>query len=349
MFIMISPVNPLLEDLKIIAINTNSIISNVRRHNLVNLIIDHNPDILALSETKLNAKHILNITDYSIIRNDRKINSGGGTALIIKNTIQFEIINIKNLTFIETTAIKIKHSEKNLFIISTYIPPRSKDKISTDLNNIFKSLKLEHQNNYFVLIGDLNARHPRFGDSIVNYNGLVLSNWIEANDLEYKLKTLCTTEPTFAKSNAFLDLALIDYRLVCKQNVLEVHDFDSDHKAIGVTINFTHEDNSVNFSEKNKTFLYKKTNWNKFKRNLDIDYDIEIPENTNLSNSEIDKYITDLETYIRKTIEDTTPKLVKKTSTLKYVNNTIEKLYMKKKSLQKAIHRLLKKRIGLAY
>ena len=139
--------------LSILAINVNSIRTNVRRHNLVDLIDETNPDIVALSETRLNHRHMFSIENYNIIRNDRLSNDGGGTAILIRKSIPHSIINLTNIKSIETTIIKIKHDSKNLFVISTYIPPRPTEKIHNDLNLIFTSLKLREPNNYYILIG----------------------------------------------------------------------------------------------------------------------------------------------------------------------------------------------------
>lgn len=75
----------ILKKLKIISINVNSIIKNQRRASLMNLINKQNPDIILLSETKLNKNHVITFTNYNVIRNDREEkNIGGGTAIIIK-------------------------------------------------------------------------------------------------------------------------------------------------------------------------------------------------------------------------------------------------------------------------
>ena len=42
--------------LKMISVNVDSIITNQRRNSLSNFLKIHNPDIVAISETKLNSK-----------------------------------------------------------------------------------------------------------------------------------------------------------------------------------------------------------------------------------------------------------------------------------------------------
>lgn len=89
----------ILKKLKIISINVNSIIKNQRRATLMNLIDKQNPDIILLSETKLNKKHVITFEKYDIIKNDRNENGmGGGTAIIIKKNIKYkEIETLKTI------------------------------------------------------------------------------------------------------------------------------------------------------------------------------------------------------------------------------------------------------------
>lgn len=70
-----------MKKLKIISINVNSIVKNQRRASLMQLIKAQNPDIIFLSETKLNNTHVLKFKDYNIIRNDRKAQHIGGIVI----------------------------------------------------------------------------------------------------------------------------------------------------------------------------------------------------------------------------------------------------------------------------
>lgn len=86
-------------ELKIIALNVNSIIRNKRKINLKLFIEKKNPDILLLSETKLNAQHKIQFIGYNTIRTDRpNSKQGGGTAIIIKNNIPHNTIFYKSRT-----------------------------------------------------------------------------------------------------------------------------------------------------------------------------------------------------------------------------------------------------------
>ncbi|KAK2577957.1 hypothetical protein KPH14_012655, partial [Odynerus spinipes] len=136
---------PLLNRLKIISSNVNSLISNARRTNLTELLKELNPDIVLINETKLNPKHKISLKDYNIIRQDRpEANQAGGTAIIIKKHFKFTEIILPNLSddpLIETTIVKINMKRhEHLFIIAAYAPGNNKTEFQEEFPKIFKHL-----------------------------------------------------------------------------------------------------------------------------------------------------------------------------------------------------------------
>ena len=88
----INPEN--IKQFKIARINVNSLIANYRRLELLQFLERHRHDIIFLSQTKLNHSHVNYFKDYEIIRRDRpNATQGGGTAILIKKNILFEIVN----------------------------------------------------------------------------------------------------------------------------------------------------------------------------------------------------------------------------------------------------------------
>src|ERR1700761_2325635 len=71
-------------DLKIIAWNVNSIRGKVRQEEVRYFLYKHKPHILLMSETKLLDCNIVQFPGYSIYRNDRLSDNGGGTAILIR-------------------------------------------------------------------------------------------------------------------------------------------------------------------------------------------------------------------------------------------------------------------------
>ena len=107
-----------IKELKIIALNVNSIIRHTRRANLKEFIGKTNPDILLLNETKLNKNYKVAFDGYNMARNDRPADQrGGGTATLIKKAFQ-----IPNL-LLEATVIKIKCGPQKFCSLLAYMPP----------------------------------------------------------------------------------------------------------------------------------------------------------------------------------------------------------------------------------
>ena len=77
---------------------------------MLTLIKKETPDIVLISETKLNYRHNVYYKNYSIIRHDRpNATQGGGTAILIENPLKFKIIQndkITNFKILETTIKK---------------------------------------------------------------------------------------------------------------------------------------------------------------------------------------------------------------------------------------------------
>lgn len=83
-----------LDRLKVISVNVNSVVNTVRRDDLSDFLREHTPDVCLVCETKLSRRHRLAFDNYILVRQDRR-NSilGGGVAILIRNFLQFEVIN----------------------------------------------------------------------------------------------------------------------------------------------------------------------------------------------------------------------------------------------------------------
>ena len=326
---------------KIVSINVNSIVSLSRRHDLGLFLKERCPDIAALSETKVYPEHNLKFDGYQIFRNDRLNNKGGGSALLIKNTIKCTaVFATKKLKLLECTIVKINlNSEKKLFIISAYASGTVKGDIADELSTLFETLKLDEDKHYYILVGDLNARHRMWKNPINNQRGCALYNWFNINNLKFKTTIMHTKKPSFLRADSYIDIALVDSRLVFYDEFLENFDYDSDHTAVGMLLNLGERICLDTDPNSEQPYLYKKTNWKKFQKRLDKNFEKVIPKNRNLNNNEIDLFIEELQVAIEKTIKETTPKLKPINNTGKLVNHKIESLYKKKHKIQTQIHK----------
>lgn len=170
------------DSLSLASINVNSIVANVRRFNLINFVKKHNIDITLINETKLKENHRLYFEKYKLIRTDR-ISKNGGTAILLKEQIEFEQIfldcqdKIKTIKF---TIIRLRlKNNKALFIISMYSPGDVRRQFAEDLGLVFEELNLNNVDNFYILAGDLNSKHPDWLDDCANNKGLGLREWIK--------------------------------------------------------------------------------------------------------------------------------------------------------------------------
>ncbi|GFX60012.1 RNA-directed DNA polymerase from mobile element jockey [Trichonephila clavipes] len=108
-------------------------------HELEGYINDNSPDIIALQETFLRPSINLNIANYSTYRNDRLTHHGGGTAILVKNSIVHHSINIFTTTVGNTSTV-IEGPSSNITICSLYRPSVSSvNSFIPDLIKIFRN------------------------------------------------------------------------------------------------------------------------------------------------------------------------------------------------------------------
>lgn len=328
--------------IKFATINVNSIITNERRHELLKFIERNgNPHIVLLSETKLNKNHKVQFKNYAMIRTDRpRSKQGGGTAILINRKIDFEIVhfpNSANNSTLEYTIISLKLNRvKKLFVISAYATNNSKMEFISELNVIFEKLKLDQDSNFFILAGDFNARNEIWGDHSHNQRGIYLQRWLNNDATFFKADIYPTISPSYPRSNTFLDLCIIDNRLIINDlinNKINTCAYDSDHNGTSFSIKLNSdcklEDNLINKPIK----LFKCTNWGKFEKFLGENLSQQVPANKNLNNTEIDEHLNSIKELILNAINKIVPNCDPKDSVLKYVNPKIDKLYKIKSKL----------------
>lgn len=336
------------ENLKIIHINVNSIIRLSRRHELCNFLNIHKPDFVLLNETKLNPKHKLVFQNYEMIRKDR-LNStrGGGVAILVRRGIKYKEHKnklINSFKCLETCVINIPlPSNKSLFIISAYYPSGNNDQLfKSEIHELFSSLNLQDPDIFYILAGDLNSKHSNWGNVNVNTKGNILKEWISNNDINFKCKLYASSFPSFPRGNSYIDLCIADARLKIKKestsvNCLKTIDYDSDHNALEIIIAMNESDQPLAFFQNitNPKYNFKKTNWKNFNNNILRALDsFEFAHNDrNLSNTEIDTYLQRLDNLITSCIEKSVPKFDKTNPIEKFVNPVIRKLQLEKSKI----------------
>lgn len=341
----------LLHKLNIVQINVNSIITNERRVTLLDCLNRHKPDVVLLSETKLNSNHKINFKNYTFIRRDRlNAKKAGGTGILIRKDIKFRNVqsnNIKNSTCFEATALEIKfQNNRNLYLIAGYATSSCKKEFMLEFKALFETLELHKTNNYYLLAGDLNAKHHTWGNTINNARGVSLNKWLTENEITYRTTLYSTIDPSYPKSSAFIDLCLADNRIKFHDtpapNLLKSFKYDSDHRAAKISISIPSTDFFL-FDEvpPNIKYNFSKADWKKFKKTLLEKDPVVIPNDRNLTTDEIDDHISKLNTYILEAIETTIPRIDDNfNSTDRYITPKIRNLRKQKSSLITQINRL---------
>ncbi|XP_076751563.1 uncharacterized protein LOC143423842 [Xylocopa sonorina] len=312
----------ILHDLNIVQINVNSIITNERRVTLLDCLTKYKPDVVLLSETKLNSRHKISFNNYSLIRRDR-VNSkqAGGTAIIIRNDIKFKNIQpycVKNSTCFESTVLELKFQyNRKLYLVAAYATSNCKKEFMMKLKELFDTLKLNKPDNYYILADDLNAKHHAWGNSINNARGVSLNKWILENQITYKIELYRTAVPSYPKS-------------------------DSGHRASILTISISSTEYFL-FDETIPLIKYdfSSTDWTTFNDFLINHHQQIIPNNRNLTTNEIDNHIDTLNKSILQAIETTVPRIDHdKNSTDKYITPKIKNLRKQKSYTITQINRL---------
>lgn len=239
--------------LKVIALNVNSIATSKRRMKLEYFLQAQKPDVVLLSETKLNLRNKVRFASYSTYRNDRLSDGGGGTAVLVKDTIRHEILNTPSLCTAEASVMKLQLNGSTVSIGSIYNP---KKLLSDDLN------KLLSMDPDIFLAGDFNAKHVTWNNLNNNSNGNTLNKFLLSRgniQIHYPDEFTCRRS---VKNPSTIDIAISRNVRTLKPRVLM---YDSDHDAVEYLLNLS---NDITYESPIEHFMYKQANWNKFKNTV---------------------------------------------------------------------------------
>ncbi|GFX63094.1 RNA-directed DNA polymerase from mobile element jockey [Trichonephila clavipes] len=226
------------------------------------------PDIIALQETFLQPCHSFNIPNYTIYRNDRLTHRGGGTAILIKNSIAHHSIHIHTHS-LENTTIVLEGSNK-ITICCIYRPPNSPHQaLIPDL------LKILRNRTHCFIVGDYNAKHHSWSPhSNNNPCGSALFKFLK--NCGFLLSS--SAEPTTIPKRANHKPATIDFGISCGLDDVLVEtqvELSSDHNPVQFILptisDKPHAQNCTTF-----------TNWNLFQDLLTTS----IPGNPTINNSD---------------------------------------------------------------
>ena len=178
-------------------------------------INDRDADLVCLSETKGEPPfgHFRNyqyLASSPNTRNDRR----GGVAILAKDNIRVSRIAPLERDNVDVVFASLAVGGTRLLVCSVYSPPCQSSQLCKVLEVIENANSL--LNTYccagLVIIGDLNARHSRWGDKICNPAGLTVSDFLDKHSL---MALSFIKENTFvcAEGGSVIDLVMISYGL----------------------------------------------------------------------------------------------------------------------------------------
>src|SRR3989442_4971140 len=165
------------------------------------------PDFICVQETWIYSDLIPDIPGYDSVHTYRTNKKGGGSAIYVKNNIEYnkiEQIKFENID-IEVAGITFKSNKKEeITLLSIYIAPGQTLKI--------EHLKKLNINEHHILVGALNAKHMLWGSPVNDFRGKTIAKFID----EQNMGCLNKRERTRLNYNAtisHLDLAICSAKL----------------------------------------------------------------------------------------------------------------------------------------
>lgn len=306
------------ENIKIMQINTNSLISSVRRHNMQTFLKKHKPCAVLISETVLQPKHKIVFDNYQFIRTDKDNSTHKrGTGILIKNNIKYSPINTItwNLKTLEATAIIIETVDnKKFFIVSVYRSAKNRGCLDVkDLEIIIEEQRKVNRSK-LIVGGDLNALHEIWLNIRRCPSGIALARWLDTNSALFDIKLLHSAEPTYYKGNysSYLDVFIVseDVDVVfptATPNELTICDYLSDHRAVELIFSTS---SVLSKAPAVQVQVLQKTNWKDFNNIIDAGINnVKLKNNENMTTQEIDIAVQDLTELITTTMDAVIPKV----------------------------------------
>lgn len=218
--------------IKCIFVNVNSIVSRHRRHYLNLFTNEHRPDVLMLAEHGLNSRHNFGLSGYRTFRQDRIDRGGGGTAVLVRETIDCNDFRL-DLGAVENTAVRIRLAGGNsLIVLSMYMAPRA----AWNVADLAPLLDLS-AGGPLLIGGDLNAKHPDWGGTVCNGRGRLLRDFLLTCP---NLRLHSTDGPTriSGDSRTYIDIAMTtpDIEIMMESEGLRTLDYESDHRAVEISL-----------------------------------------------------------------------------------------------------------------
>ena len=224
------------------------------------LIHDLSPVIICLQEIMLdnNTPCPREFAAYRTPFNPQ-VGSHGGSLLYIRRDIPQIPLTIR--TTLQAVAVQVDLTRK-YSICSLYLPP-NENVSRDDIVDIIHQLPQP-----FLLVGDLNCRHPLWGDVLANAKGNLVASIIESEDIG----VLNTGEPTHfhiqTGTSSCIDLTIASSNCLMDFNWRALDDYHtSDHAPIVI------QSNNSPPEHRSPRWCLDKADWSKFRELSEIEGD----------------------------------------------------------------------------
>lgn len=307
---------PAIKKPKILLWNAQGISNKSKQIQLEYFVQRERIDIILLVETFLKQQHAFQLKDFMVYRNDRLNQAHGGVAMAIRKTLQHKFCSPLHTNYIENIAIEIIINNSPTRIIAAYCP-----KQSTYFENDIQLLT--SASNQFMIFGDFNAKHRSWNCSKNNKSGNQLyalqhtSNFLIYNSPEH------THHPHSGQTPSTIDIVLANVNFTFQLSTRAGQLF-SDHEPVVCEI----DENRQQIAS--KTFDYKKADWNKFRRLIDLKLrTFQLPE----SSTDIDNAFNDLTKTILEAQTHSIP--IKSVKNRTHISHETKKLIQAKNTLKR--------------
>ena len=267
------------ESLKIIQWNCKSVNAPGRTQELKVLIYKEKPHIACISETWLNQSKSISAIGYKVIRKDRADGAGGGLLFLIREDLNFNLLQITTIpnSNIEAHAIELSLARDTVSLLHVYNPVTN---ITINhLDHLIQQLERK-----FIMVGDFNGHHtiwdPELPDEKINQCGRELSKYI----IDHPNLALITTpglktytHTTYRGSNSStLDLSLCSNNLIQLCETTLLGDSGSDHTPVLTTVRLRPD---KKIRKRRRKWKLNETSWDTWKTK--VDPQTTLPENIN--------------------------------------------------------------------
>ena len=214
------------------------------------------------SSLKAEEKFQPKFRNYTIYNMSCPGRRGGGVATVIHNSLPVTNVSKRELggmEFIQTT-VQL-HENLTVSIVNVYIPP--------DVNISKENLQeLIPTNKYFLILGDLNSKHPAWNDGPANTRGRIMYEWICENNMILQNSKQKTYFSASSGEGSTIDLTLVSTSLLHYISDWFIgEDLGSDHLPIFTKI--SHRIDTSGNSVPQMKWKLKSADWPIFRSELD--------------------------------------------------------------------------------